>query len=97
MGSHEYGTAVDIWSVGCVFAELVTGRPLFPGNSEQDELVKIFKLLGTPTENDWPEMKYLPQYSVYSYFRILIFVIRINFHNIHIILPSVSLILTLKA
>jgi cyclin-dependent kinase len=68
MGSHKYGTAVDIWSVGCVFAELVSGRPLFPGTSEQDELIRIFKLLGTPSKSDWPDIDTLPQFSVYPSF-----------------------------
>ncbi|KAH7821278.1 putative CMGC/CDK protein kinase [Monocercomonoides exilis] len=54
LGNRKYSTPVDIWSCGCIFAELVTGRPLFPGSSDQDELVRIFKLLGTPTTEVWP-------------------------------------------
>ena len=43
LGSHHYSTPVDIWSVGCIFAEMVNQRPLFPGDSEIDELFKIFR------------------------------------------------------
>ena len=64
LGSRKYSTPVDIWSVGCIFAEMLTGRPLFPGQSEQDELVRIFKILGTPTTHDYPAIVELPEYKV---------------------------------
>lgn len=54
LGGKQYATAVDIWSIGCIFAEMVTRTPLFPGDSEIDELFKIFRCLGTPTEEIWP-------------------------------------------
>ncbi|EPE25372.1 Protein kinase-like (PK-like) [Glarea lozoyensis ATCC 20868] len=54
LGGRQYSTGVDMWSVGCIFAEMCTKKPLFPGDSEIDEIFKIFKLLGTPTENEWP-------------------------------------------
>lgn len=54
LGGRQYATAVDIWSIGCIFAEMVTRTPLFPGDSEIDELFKIFRVLGTPTEETWP-------------------------------------------
>lgn len=63
MGSRKYSTQVDVWSVGCIFAEMVNGRPLFPGSSESDQLVKIFKSLGTPTPKSWPQMVDLPEYK----------------------------------
>lgn len=62
MGSKHYSTSVDMWSIGCIFAEMVTGRPLFPGVSERDQLNKIFHLLGTPSLEDWPTMTELPEY-----------------------------------
>lgn len=43
LGSRHYSTPVDVWSVGCIFAEMVNQRPLFPGDSEIDELFKIFR------------------------------------------------------
>lgn len=44
MGSRKYSTPVDIWSVGCIFGEMSSGRPLFPGTSDQDQLLRIFKV-----------------------------------------------------
>jgi cyclin-dependent kinase len=45
LGSRHYSTAVDVWSAGCIFAEMATHKPLFPGDSEIDELFKIFRYL----------------------------------------------------
>jgi len=63
MGSRKYSTPVDIWSVGCIFAEMVNGRPLFPGNTDQDQLQRIFKVLGTPNEGMWPTITELPDWK----------------------------------
>jgi cyclin-dependent kinase len=56
LGSTNYGTPVDIWSVGCIFAEMALGRPLFAGKNDADQLVKIFQFLGTPDRSSWPTM-----------------------------------------
>lgn len=61
MASRKYSTPVDIWSVGCIFAEMSNGRPLFSGTSEADQLDKIFRLLGTVKE--YPGLDELPEYS----------------------------------
>jgi cyclin-dependent kinase 7 len=61
-GSRAYGAAADIWSAGCVFAELMIRVPLFSGDSDIDQLSKIFACLGTPRESDWPAMKELPDF-----------------------------------
>ncbi|XP_062551338.1 probable serine/threonine-protein kinase DDB_G0268078 [Armigeres subalbatus] len=53
--STRYGSAIDLWAVGCIMAELYTFRPLFPGSSEVDQLFKICSVLGTPDKNDWPD------------------------------------------
>jgi len=63
MGSRKYSTPVDIWSVGCIFAEMVSGRPLFPGNTDADQLQRIFKALGTPNEAMWPTITELPDWK----------------------------------
>ncbi|XP_077610838.1 cyclin-dependent kinase 3 isoform X2 [Crocuta crocuta] len=63
LGSKFYSTAVDIWSVGCIFAEMVTRRALFPGDSEIDQLFRIFRTLGTPSEAMWPGVTQLPDYK----------------------------------
>ncbi|KAJ9530012.1 hypothetical protein QJQ45_023291 [Haematococcus lacustris] len=54
LGTTHYSTPVDMWSVGCIFAELVRKQPLFPGDCELQQLLHIFKLLGTPSEDNWP-------------------------------------------
>merc|ERR1711881_540926 len=51
----SYATPVDLWSVGCIVAELFLLRPLFPGTSEVNQLSTIFRLMGTPTLDDWPD------------------------------------------
>ncbi|EKX49419.1 hypothetical protein GUITHDRAFT_67926 [Guillardia theta CCMP2712] len=63
LGSKHYSTPVDMWSIGCIFAELVMKRPLFPGDSEIDELFRIFRVLGTPNEEGWPGVTQLPDYK----------------------------------
>lgn len=54
LGGTHYSTPVDMWSVGCIFAEMVRKQPLFPGDSEFQQLLHIFKTLGTPNEHVWP-------------------------------------------
>jgi len=54
LGSTEYSTPIDMWGVGCIFYEMASGRPLFPGSTVEDELHLIFKVLGTPNEDNWP-------------------------------------------
>ena len=53
-----------MWSAGCIFAELANaGRPLFPGSDVDDQIKRVFKLLGTPSEDSWPGMTSLPEYK----------------------------------
>lgn len=63
LGSRHYSTGVDMWSVGCIFAEMIMRQPLFPGDSEIDEIFRIFRLLGTPDEDMWPGVTTLPDYK----------------------------------
>ncbi|XP_022862523.1 cell division control protein 2 homolog A-like [Olea europaea var. sylvestris] len=63
LGSRHYSTPVDVWSVGCIFAEMVNRRPLFPGDSEIDELFRIFRVMGTPNEDTWPGVSSLPDFK----------------------------------
>lgn len=60
LGAEKYGTAVDMWSIGCIFGELLSKEPLLQGKNEVDELSKIFELCGIPTEETWPGFKRLP-------------------------------------
>ncbi|PAV83321.1 hypothetical protein WR25_12344 [Diploscapter pachys] len=61
-GAKAYGVGVDIWAMGCIIGELLLKAPLFPGESELDQLSKIYHVLGVPTEEDWPGMKQLSGY-----------------------------------
>jgi cell division cycle 2-like protein len=60
LGTHVYGPEIDIWSIGCVFGELVLKAPLLQGKTETEQLSKIFNLLGMPTEKTWPGFRRLP-------------------------------------
>jgi len=57
LGTHAYGPEVDLWSAGCIIAEMATGQATFPGDSEIGTIFKIFKTLGTPTEASWPTFR----------------------------------------
>ncbi|MCO5573685.1 hypothetical protein L7F22_027459 [Adiantum nelumboides] len=65
LGATHYSTPVDIWSIGCIFAELAQKQPLFPGNSELQQLMYIFRLLGTPDEIIWPGVSKLRDWHEY--------------------------------
>ncbi len=82
LGSRTYNTSIDIWSAGCIMAEMYTGRPLFPGTTNEDQLQKIFRLMGTPSERTWPGISQLPEYKA-------------NFpsyatQQLHILLPQID-------
>ncbi|GJN16880.1 hypothetical protein PR202_gb03905 [Eleusine coracana subsp. coracana] len=68
LGATHYGVGVDLWSVGCILAELLLGEPIFPGRTEVEQLHKIFKLCGTPSEDYWEKMKF-PQPTFRPYER----------------------------
>lgn len=63
LGSQLYSLPVDMWSMGCIFAEMATGAPLFAGDSEIDTIFKVFQKLGTPTEETWPGVSELPDFK----------------------------------
>eukprot|EP00301_Raphidiophrys_heterophryoidea_P020353 c506_g1_i1.p1 GENE.c506_g1_i1~~c506_g1_i1.p1 ORF type:complete len:382 (+),score=56.22 c506_g1_i1:397-1542(+) len=77
-GATHYKTSIDMWSLGCVMAELLLGQPLFPGESAVDQLVEIIKVLGTPTREEiramnknytdfrFPQIKPHPWHKVFS-------------------------------
>lgn len=63
LGQEVYSPPVDIWSVGVIFAEMLNKKPLFPGDSEIDQLYRIFRLLGTPDDSVWPGVTSLRDYA----------------------------------
>ncbi|XP_035669414.1 cyclin-dependent kinase 1-like [Branchiostoma floridae] len=63
LGGARYSTPIDIWSIGTIFAEMATKRPLFHGDSEIDQLFRIFRTMGTPTEDIWPGVTQMPDYK----------------------------------
>ncbi|TIA87852.1 hypothetical protein E3P99_02907 [Wallemia hederae] len=77
LGEKRYTTAVDVWSIGCIFAELITAQPLFGGRSELEQIKLIFTTLGQPSEDVWKGFNQLPhaksintsQFPLYSSLR----------------------------
>ncbi|KAK4056845.1 Cyclin-dependent kinase catalytic subunit [Microbotryomycetes sp. JL221] len=63
LGGRHYTTAVDVWSCGTIFAEMASGVPLIPGDSEIDQIFKTFRLLGTPTADAWPGLAQMPDFK----------------------------------
>lgn len=63
LGATKYGPAVDIWSAGCIFTELLYGKPIMLGRNEPEQLHKIFELCGSPDEISWPDASKLPWYK----------------------------------
>lgn len=73
LGAKHYTKAIDLWAIGCIFAELVTSKPLFQGQEKErkgddrnpfqaDQIDKIFRILGKPSPEQWPSAKYLPNW-----------------------------------
>ena len=63
LGSRHYSTPVDMWSIGCIFAEMTCGKPLFTGTSDKTQLDTIFRHLGTPDEMSFPGITQLPEWQ----------------------------------
>ncbi|XP_058732283.1 cyclin-dependent kinase F-1 [Vicia villosa] len=69
-GSINYGLEIDLWSLGCIFAELMTLKPLFPGTADIDQLSKIINVLGNLDERAWPGCSELPDYRIISFSKV---------------------------
>uniref|UniRef100_H2TM74 Cyclin-dependent kinase 7 n=1 Tax=Takifugu rubripes TaxID=31033 RepID=H2TM74_TAKRU len=67
-GARMYGVGVDMWAVGCILAELLLRLPFLAGDSDLDQLTKIFEALGTATEESWPGVSSLPDYVSFKIF-----------------------------
>ncbi|PVU97964.1 hypothetical protein BB561_000214 [Smittium simulii] len=68
MTSETVTSSIDMWAVGCIFAELMLRTPYLPGDSDVDQLQTIFRALGTPTDEEWPEMSKLPNFIEFNKF-----------------------------
>jgi serine/threonine protein kinase len=62
LGQTNYSTPIDLWSIGVIFCEMITKKPLFPGDSDIDQVYRIFRTLGTPTDEMWPGVRQLPNF-----------------------------------
>ncbi|GER46531.1 conserved oligomeric Golgi complexcomponent-related / COG complex component-related [Striga asiatica] len=70
-GSTSYGLEIDLWSLGCIFAELFSLEPIFPGSSDIDQLGKIISVLGNLTDEVWPGCSiHLPDYNIISFSKV---------------------------
>ncbi|XP_018594620.2 cyclin-dependent kinase 16-like isoform X2 [Scleropages formosus] len=67
LGSTDYSTPIDMWGVGCIFYEMITGRPMFPGSTVEDQLHLIFRILGSPTELTWPGISRCEELKAYRF------------------------------
>ncbi|TXG59011.1 hypothetical protein EZV62_016840 [Acer yangbiense] len=63
LGSKRYSPSIDMWSVGCIFAEMLLSRQLFSGNCVREQLVVIFSIVGTPNKNTWPGFSDMPDFE----------------------------------
>nr|XP_042701718.1 cyclin-dependent kinase 20 isoform X5 [Chrysemys picta bellii] len=66
-GARKYDEGVDLWAVGCIFAELLNNSPLFPGENDIEQLCCVLRVLGTPSPRVWPEITELPDYNKISF------------------------------
>ncbi|XP_019855767.1 PREDICTED: cyclin-dependent kinase 18-like [Amphimedon queenslandica] len=69
LGSIDYADSIDMWGVGCIFYEMIVGRPMFPGANVEEELVLIWKSLGTPNEKTWPGITKNKEFISHSFLR----------------------------
>jgi serine/threonine protein kinase len=63
LGGPEYSTPIDIWALGCIFFEVVTKKALIMGETETEQINRMFRILGTPTEKDWPGISAFKKYD----------------------------------
>lgn len=62
-GARYYTSSIDVWSIGCIIGELLNKSPLFPGETDIEQLAIVLRYLGTPTSETWPDLSMLPDYN----------------------------------
>lgn len=87
LGEESYGFEVDIWSCGCILAELFTRRVLFHASSELELIQMITDLCGTPSISDWPKVRELPLYQTFN----MKLKPRKLFHDYNQVIPDLAL------
>ncbi|KEH24541.1 cyclin-dependent kinase [Medicago truncatula] len=65
LGATDYGVGIDLWSAGCILGELLVGKPIMPGRTEVEQLHKIYKLCGSPSDEYWKKSK-LPNATLFK-------------------------------
>ena len=68
-GEKHYGTSFDVWSCGCILAEMFLGKAIFPGGTDIDMLGKIFEIRGTPNDENWPDANKLPYFMEFEHMK----------------------------
>ena len=66
-GARKYDEGVDLWAVGCIFGEMLNFSPLFPGETDIEQICCVLRVLGTPSDEDWPGKSELPDYNKISF------------------------------
>lgn len=66
-GETHYSTAVDLWSLGCIFGELICKDAILQGQGELDQIDKIFSLVGVPNDSNWPTFRSLPNAGLFRW------------------------------
>jgi cyclin-dependent kinase len=66
LGNEQYNSKIDIWSIGCIFAEMVNGSPLFKGKNEEQQLDHIYRVVGSPNPEVWEDVTELQFYTKFQ-------------------------------
>ncbi|KAH9264325.1 hypothetical protein BASA83_012217 [Batrachochytrium salamandrivorans] len=82
LGTKNYSTSADMWSVGCILGEFLKSEPLLPGRIERHQLDLICELLGSPTKNIWPEITSMPFYKAFRFPRIEYDSVRVSLRDV---------------
>lgn len=86
-GDEKYSSLSDIWSLGCVFAEILLKKPMFAGSDEKEQLLQIFQILGSPNAKIWPDVIFLPVIQA-NYINLEVETERFPFNRLSSVFPS---------
>lgn len=66
LGATNYNSSIDVWSLGCIFVEMLTKRPIFPGSDDNNQIKRVFSFFGKPDQTEWPNIDKYPNYKLLS-------------------------------